>query len=389
MCPVRVLIVDDSVVIRKVLSEALASDPEVQVAATAPDGSIALSKISLVNPDIVTLDVEMPGMSGLETLIAIRKLYPRLPVIMFSTLTERGAAISLEALSLGANDCVTKPQGNQSVEETRARICGDLIPKVKELCLKRAPDAQKHKARAQPAKLGPRAGTTVRAQIVAIGTSTGGPNALAALLPALAGNFPAPVVVVQHMPPLFTRLLAERLNKQSAVSVHEGVAGTALVPGRVWIAPGDYHMKVAQQNDAVRLVTTQDPPQNSCRPSVDVLFESVAKVYGNGALAVVLTGMGSDGARGAQRIHEAGGQVIVQDEATSIVWGMPGQVAAAGLADAILPLEAIATELACRTAPLISQLAAKRTNPVSDDSSHKIGPAAVNGPSTTKPDKEA
>jgi two-component system, chemotaxis family, protein-glutamate methylesterase/glutaminase len=192
MCPVRVLIVDDSVVIRKVLGEALASDPEVQVAATAPDGSIALSKIALVNPDIVTLDVEMPGMSGLETLIAIRRLYPRLPVIMFSTLTERGAAISLEALSLGANDCVTKPQGNQSVEETRARICGDLIPKVKELCLKRVPDAQKQKARAQSPKLAPRAGTTVRAQIVAIGTSTGGPNALAAAWSRAISNLRLP-----------------------------------------------------------------------------------------------------------------------------------------------------------------------------------------------------
>lgn len=387
MSPVRVLIVDDSVVIRKVLSEALTSDPEIQVAATARDGTIALSKIPLVNPDIVTLDVEMPGMSGLETLIAIRKLHPRLPVIMFSTLTERGAAITLEALSLGADDCVTKPQGNQSVEETRARICGDLIPKVKELCVKRLPDTHTQKTWTQAAKSVPRAGgKPVRAHIVAIGTSTGGPNALATLLPALADDFPVPVVVVQHMPALFTRLLAERLNKQSAVSVHEGIPGTALAPGHVWIAPGNYHMKVARQDQAVRLVTTQDPPQNSCRPSVDVLFESVAQVYGDSALAVVLTGMGSDGARGAQRIHEAGGQVIVQDEATSVVWGMPGQVAAGGLADAILPLDAIAAELARRTAPLISQLVAKRANPATSNSADQIEPSAVHAPLTTKHD---
>jgi two-component system, chemotaxis family, protein-glutamate methylesterase/glutaminase len=192
-------------------------------------------------------------------------------------------------------------------------------------------------------------------EVVAIGSSTGGPNALAVLLPALAKQFPVPIVVVQHMPPLFTRLLAERLNKQSSIAVHEGKEGELLNAGYVWIAPGDFHMKVVREKQAaVRTTMNQDPPQNSCRPSVDVLFESVAEVFGANTLAVVLTGMGSDGVRGAQLIREAGGQVIVQDEATSVVWGMPGSVAAAGLAEGIFPLNEIAGELERRTGRLVN-----------------------------------
>jgi two-component system, chemotaxis family, protein-glutamate methylesterase/glutaminase len=262
---IRVLVVDDSVVIRKVLQEVLATDSEIEIGGTAADGSIALSKIALVNPDLITLDVEMPGMSGLETLIAIRKLYPKLPVIMFSTLTERGAATTLEALSLGASDCVTKPQGAGSIDETRARIRSDLVPKVKELCRKSRPAAMPAPPRVESKRLVlPKLNQIpFRVEVVAIGTSTGGPNALAALLPALDQNFPVPIVVVQHMPPLFTRLLAERLNKQSVVSVHEGVEGAVLTAGNVWIAPGDYHMTVTRKGESVQLMMNQGPPQNS------------------------------------------------------------------------------------------------------------------------------
>jgi len=351
MGAIRVLVVDDSVVIRKVLSEALSADPDIEVAGTAADGGIALSKIPLLNPDLVTLDVEMPGMSGLDTLMAIRKTYPRLPVIMFSTLTERGAATTLEALSLGASDYATKPQNTGSVDGTRARIRSDLIPKVKGLCRKEKTPPPLASPRPEPRKipLATPAPSRQSVEVVAIGTSTGGPNALAAVLPLLPGDFPVPIVIVQHMPPLFTRLLAERLNKQSAVSVHEGNEGDVLQRGHALIAPGDFHMKLAREGSAVRLAMTQDPPQNSCRPSVDVLFESVAQVYGPKALAVVLTGMGSDGVRGAQVITEAGGRVIVQDEATSVVWGMPGQVAAAGLSEGLFPLNQIAGELERRT----------------------------------------
>jgi two-component system, chemotaxis family, protein-glutamate methylesterase/glutaminase len=351
MAGIRVLIVDDSVVIRKVLTEALSSDPGIEIVGSAPDGNIALSKIPQVNPELVTLDVEMPGMSGLETLIAIRKSYPKLPVIMFSTLTERGAVTTLEALSLGASDCVTKPSNVGSVEETRARIRAELIPKVKELCRKGLPDVQPSPVvlPSQAKQGSPARRASGHVDVVAIGTSTGGPNALASVLPALSQNFPVPIVVVQHMPKLFTRLLAERLDKQSSIAVHEGAEGDVLKPGHVWIAPGDFHMTVAREGPAVRLSMNQGPPQNSCRPAVDVLFESVAKVYGANALAVVLTGMGSDGVRGAQLVRDSSGQVIIQDEASSVVWGMPGQVAAAGLAEGIFSLNEIPRELERRT----------------------------------------
>ncbi len=354
MAGIRVLVVDDSVVIRKVLTEALATDAGIEVVGGAADGNIALSKIELLKPDLITLDVEMPGMSGLETLIAIRKIHPKLPVIMFSTLTERGAATTLEALSLGASDCVTKPQSSANSDETRARIRSDLIPKVKALGLKEKiaqppPAPVRESTKPLPVR---RSALPERIDVVAIGTSTGGPNALAVLLPALTRDFPVPIVLVQHMPPLFTRLLAERLGKQSAIAIHEGVDGEVLQPGHVWIAPGDFHMTVRREGQKVRLAMNQDPPQNSCRPSVNVLFESVAAIYGANTLAVVLTGMGADGQRGAQLIREAGGQVIVQDEATSVVWGMPGAVATAGLAQGVFPLHEIAGELQRRTGRL-------------------------------------
>ncbi len=372
MAGIRVLVVDDSVVIRKVLTEALATDVGIEVVGGAADGNIALSKIELLKPDLITLDVEMPGMSGLETLIAIRKIHPKLPVIMFSTLTERGAATTLEALSLGASDCVTKPQSSANIDETRARIRSDLIPKVKALGLKEkvaqlAPSLVRESTKPFPVR---RSALPERIDVVAIGTSTGGPNALAVLLPALTRDFPVPIVVVQHMPPLFTRLLAERLGKQSAIAIHEGVDGEVLQPGHVWIAPGDFHMTVRREVQKVRLAMNQDPPQNSCRPSVNVLFESVAAIYGANTLAVVLTGMGADGQRGAQLIREAGGQVIVQDEATSVVWGMPGVVAAAGLAQGVFPLHEIAGELQRRT----SRLAAF-SQPPRSESSDGVQPA--------------
>jgi two-component system chemotaxis response regulator CheB len=193
-----------------------------------------------------------------------------------------------------------------------------------------------------------------RIDILAIGTSTGGPNALAEMVPGLPGNFPVPVVVVQHMPPVFTRLLAERLNARSPLSVHEAVAGARLEPGHVWVAPGNYHMTVVRKGREVVLDLNQDPPENSCRPAVDVLFRSVAHTYASHSLAVVMTGMGSDGMRGARSIHDAGGQILVQDEATSVVWGMPGSVAGLGLADQIRPLKQIAPEVVRRVTSSIA-----------------------------------
>jgi len=349
MPPIRILLVDDSVVIRKVLSEALAADPEIEVAGAAADGNIALAKIPQVRPDLVTLDVEMPCRSGIETLVEIRKLYPKLPVIMFSTLTERGAAVTLDALTLGASDYVTKPSNTGSVEQTRAKIQAELIPKIKALCRRSvappsAPSVTSKPApRSQPAF---RPGPAARIDVLAIGTSTGGPNALAEVLPRLPKDLRVPVVIVQHMPPLFTRFLADRLDKQCSIRIKEGAAGSVLKPGEAWIAPGDFHMQVTRGEDkGVHLKMNQDPPENSCRPAVDVLFRSVARTYGPNVLAVVLTGMGSDGVRGSEEIKSAGGQVLVQDEASSVVWGMPGQVAAAGCADGIYPLKEMAGEI--------------------------------------------
>jgi two-component system, chemotaxis family, protein-glutamate methylesterase/glutaminase len=353
MPPIRILIVDDSVVIRKVLSDALASDPTVTVAGTASDGRIALAKITQLHPDLVTLDVEMPNLSGLETIAEIRKLQPKLPIIMFSTLTERGASTTLDALALGASDYVTKPSNTGSLEVTIARIRQELLPKIKALCASRQPSDKKIAFPVSNTKQGISQQTypphpAARIDILAIGTSTGGPNALAELLPAIPMDLPVPIIIVQHMPPLFTRLLAERLNKQAAISVHEGEAGKKIEPGHAWIAPGNYHMTLERQGTAVQLNLNQEPPENSCRPAVDQLFRSVSSVFGPNVLAVVLTGMGSDGVQGAQHIRERGGQVFIQDEESSVVWGMPGQVAAAGLADATYPLSQMASEIVRR-----------------------------------------
>jgi two-component system, chemotaxis family, protein-glutamate methylesterase/glutaminase len=352
MPPIRVLIIDDSVVIRKVLCDALAVDPAIEVAGTAPDGRIGLAKIAQLHPDLVTLDVEMPVLSGLETLAEIRKLYRKLPVIMFSTLTERGASTTLDALALGASDYVTKPSNTGSLELTLSKIREELIPKVKALCTPQggeqwpAPRASPEATRIAAAAASAHGAS--RIDILAIGTSTGGPNALAEVLPAIPGNFPVPIVIVQHMPPLFTRLLAERLNKQSALTIHEGAVGATLEAGHAWIAPGDHHMVVGRQGTSVRLALNHEPPENSCRPAVDVLFRSVAATFGANALAVVLTGMGADGVRGCEVIRQHGGQVLVQDEESSVVWGMPGQVAAAGYADGVFPLSAMAGEIGRR-----------------------------------------
>ncbi|MGH9744893.1 MAG: protein-glutamate methylesterase/protein-glutamine glutaminase [Candidatus Acidiferrales bacterium] len=351
MNPIRILVVDDSVVIRKLLSDTLAQDPELQVVGTAGNGRIGLAKIPQLNPDLITLDIEMPEMNGLEALAEIRKLYPKIPVIMFSTLTERGAAATLEALSLGASDYATKPSNTGSPLVAIQQIRAELIPKVKALFAHRAaakPSGQKsHPQPVRPAPR-PRTPSSRRIEIVAIGTSTGGPNALAEVLPQIPADFPLPIVVVQHMPPIFTRFLAERLAAKSAIAIEEGSAGVTLRPGHAWIAPGNYHMTVTGTTLEKRINLNQGPPENSCRPAVDVLFRSVAAAYGPSVLGVVMTGMGSDGVLGSQKIREAGGDVIVQDEASSVVWGMPGLVYGAGEADGVYPLNQLAGEITRR-----------------------------------------
>lgn len=348
MPPIRILVVDDSVVVRKLLTDALASCPEVVVAGTASNGSIALLKIPQLNPDVITLDIEMPGMNGLETLAEIRKSYPKLPVIMFSTLTERGASITLEALSLGASDYVTKPTNSESLGAAMDHVRRELVAKITSLAARRTPGvvAAPVVPVARPKPNGK------KVDILAIGSSTGGPNALGEILPKLPKDLPVPIVIVQHMPPLFTKLLAERLNSRSQIKVREAEEEKVLEPGVAWIAPGDYHMTVERKGvNSLALSLNQDPQENYCRPAVDVLFRSVAQLSGINALSVVLTGMGSDGTRGAERIREVGGEVLIQDEATSVVWGMPGSIAAAGLADAVYPIGRLANEITRRIQP--------------------------------------
>jgi two-component system chemotaxis response regulator CheB len=346
----KVLIVDDAMLIRRLVSEAIAADAAIEVVGEAANGRIALQKIAQLTPDLVTLDIEMPEMDGLTTLRAIRKTYPRLPVVMFSASTERGAADTLEALHIGASDYVTKPSSTAGKSVAQQRISEDLVPKIRSLCrVGAASPASAGMATApRPFSMRP-LGTATRADVVAIGVSTGGPNALAAVLSALPNDFPAPIILVQHMQNLFTRFLADRLNTQTGLNVIEAADGQPLQPGTVYVAPGDFHLTVRRQPGQIVAVLGQEPPEHSHRPAADVLFRSVAEVYGSRALGLVLTGMGEDGRRGSEEIVRAGGRVIVQDEASSVVWEMAGRVANAGLADAVLPLTAIAGELVRRT----------------------------------------
>lgn len=357
MSKIRVLIVDDAVVIRRLVSDVLATDADIEVVGTAANGRIALQKIPQCNPDVVTMDVEMPDLNGIETVRELRKTWPKLPVIMFSTLTERGGAATLDALAAGASDYATKPANVGSVTAGLETVRQDLIPKIKALAGRQVLPPPAATPRPQPVRPAPRpamptptSAPATGIEMLAIGVSTGGPNALAELMPALPASFPVPIVIVQHMPPMFTRLLAERLNAQSALTVVEGQAGMKLQPGWAYIAPGDFHMVVERKAMGAVLALTQAPPENSCRPAVDVLFRSVVEQYHGHTLGVILTGMGQDGLRGCELIREAGGQVVVQDEQSSVVWGMPGFVARAGLADRVLPLNMIAPELVRRTA---------------------------------------
>src|SRR5262245_359492 len=312
MPKIRVLVVDDAVVIRRLVSDVLNAEPDFEVAGAAANGRIALQKIPQCNPDVVTLDIEMPEMDGLATLRELRRQYPVLPVIMFSTLTERGATATLDALTLGASDYVTKPANVGSVAAAIERIRAEMVPKIKGLCRRQDPAAAappkvslvpppaapipKAPITARPATLAPAALTLGRAvDVVAIGVSTGGPNALADLIPALDANLGVPILITQHMPAVFTRFLADRLNQKAPFTVVEGADGMAVRPGEVYVAPGDFHMTVRRAGRDVTLALNQAPPENSCRPAVDVMMRSMPAVYGSRVLAVILTGMGQDG----------------------------------------------------------------------------------------------
>jgi len=363
----RILIVDDSAVMRSLLRSVVSADAALEVAGTAGDGQSALSSIGVVRPDLILLDVEMPVMDGLVTLRELRKRGYRMPVIMCSSLTQRGAKVTLEALACGASDYVAKPSGQVNREAAIRALGQDLTPKILALTgqdqtaiqkpgpgLNQAPPRPilPGLARAplflplgQPPRLQP---INSNPTVLAIGVSTGGPAALDLLLPMLPANFPLPVLIVQHMPELFTRLFAERLDGRCKLRVREAQEGDTVRPGTIAIARGNWHMEVlaaARVGQPATLHLTQGPAENHCRPAVDVLFRSVAAVYGAGTLAVVLTGMGSDGMLGCRIIREQGGAVLAQDQASSTVWGMPGAVTNAGLAHKVLSLGDVVPEI--------------------------------------------
>lgn len=343
----RVLIVDDAVVIRKILTGLLSSDYEIEVVGTAANGLIALAKVPQLNPDVVILDIEMPEMNGLETLKAIRKDYPNLPVIILSSLTEFGASTTLEALSNGANDYIAKPtSANESVIAVQ-QVRDELIAKIKTLSKFKCGNSSVVMDRNKTDKLASLP-SNKGVGVLAIGVSTGGPSALAELFSLLPKDIPVPIVLVQHMPPIFTKYLAQSLSSKTNIQVKEATEGEVLEPGQCWIAPGGYHMFVERVGSQVCVKTNQQAPENSCRPAVDVLFRSVANIYQDKTLALIMTGMGQDGLVGCKQIHQAGGQIIVQDESSSTVWGMPGAIVKAGLADKVLPLSDLAMEIVSR-----------------------------------------
>ena len=338
--------VDDSAVIRHLVTIALGSDPGIEVVGTAPDGQVAIEETRRLMPDAITLDVEMPVLDGLGALRVIREEQPRLPVIMFSTVTEKGAAKTLEALSLGASDYVTKPSQVGSIQESVRSVRDQLVPKIKALCGIRAVAAGVPRTQHVPLVLpdGP-AAPLQRVDVLAIGCSTGGPDALAHLVSVLPADLPVPVVVVQHMPPVFTKMFAERLDKASPLQVHEAVDGQPLLPGHVLIAPGDFHLRVVRDTGTVFAALDAGPAENFCRPAVDALFRSVSEVYAARGVGIVLTGMGQDGLIGCELLRSVGAEVLVQDEESSVVWGMPGAVANAGLAHAVVPLSGLAARI--------------------------------------------
>ncbi len=338
---IRVLIVDDSVVIRRMLTKELSEHGDIEVVGSVANGAIALDRIPHCRPDVITLDLEMPVMDGMETLRSLRKLYPEIRVIMFSCLTERGASATIEALSSGADDYVAKTPQIGGVDSPVAAIRSDLLRKIRQFFVCREFNAPQPTLPPRPQ---PRYSGAAK-KVVVIGVSTGGPNALAELLPRFPGDFPLPILIVQHMPPAFTRSLAERLNAMTELQVQEAYDGAAIASGEVLIAPGDYHMTLRRTGAGVSIKLNQDPHENSCRPSVDVMFRSSAETYGGAAIAVMLTGMGTDGLRGTAELHKSGAYVIAQDEASSVVWGMPGAVVNAGLADATVHLNDIAGEV--------------------------------------------
>lgn len=357
--PLRVLVADDSSLFRRAVAEALGSLPDVEVVGSSPNGRLALQKVADLKPDLLTLDIEMPEMDGLAVLEALRQMGSTTSVIVISALTLRGGRLTMQALEKGAFDFITKPQGKSS-EESRATLVRELGPRLRALghrreirsllqpgllpsSASRAPTPPPLSAGKVPFRVERSATMRVsRPEVVLIGVSTGGPAALVRVLPQLPKDLGVPVVIVQHMPPVFTQSLAESLASKCSLQVREAGDGEKLEAGTVLIAPGGRQLKLCAGADAVRTQITDDPPENNCRPAVDYLFRSAANHLPGRAMAVILTGMGNDGTLGLRLLRRHGCFTIAQDEATSVVFGMPKAAIEAGLVDAVLPIDAIA-----------------------------------------------
>lgn len=340
---IRVMVVDDSAVVRGLVSRWVNEDPGIEIVGRSANGLLALSEIVKCSPDVVILDIEMPEMDGMTALPELLKLKPGVKIIMSSTLTRKNAEVSMKALLLGATDYIPKPESNRGIT-TSLDFRTELLRKIKAMVPRKAvispaPGAGPARAVTAPSL---RSFSPIVPRILAIGSSTGGPQALDQLMHDIAPAITRiPVVITQHMPPTFTVILAERLARASGRPAKEGEDGENIIPGTIYVAPGGFHMSLEQVNGAYVLSVKDGPLINYCKPSVEPLFESVARIYGRATLALVLTGMGNDGAGGATMIADAGGSVIAQDEATSVVWGMPAAALQAGACATVLPLDEI------------------------------------------------
>jgi two-component system chemotaxis response regulator CheB len=356
---IRVMIVDDSVVIRTILTRWLSEAMGFEIVAAHRTGRGAVEDVARARPHVVVLDIEMPDMDGLTALPLLLKATPGVAVLMASALTRRNAEVSLRCLAMGAADYVAKPEASQTGHEeyrrgliAKVRGLGEAVlrredrrpalrvaPRIAAVTPVQAPQAAAPAAMRKP--------SAVRPKALAIGSSTGGPKALETVLISLGAQIASvPVIITQHMPATFTAVLAEHLGRATGRPAHEAVDGETLQPGVIYVAPGGRHLKVTRRGGSAVIVLSDDPPENFCRPSVDPMFRSAAEVYGPALLAVVLTGMGSDGAASSRAVVGAGGTVIAQDEATSVVWGMPGATVAAGSCSAVLPLQSIGPKIA-------------------------------------------
>lgn len=360
--PIRVMLCDDSGTMRRLIKKSIELDPGIKVVAEAKHGKECVSMLPKVRPDAVILDVEMPVMDGIDTVKAIRKIEKSLPIIMFSSLTSKGAEATFDAMQAGANSFATKPQATGHVDGAFKQVKESLIPQLKSLTrrkpvsragiISKAPKAAKKEKQATSiSDDSARSNVSsiripTRTDIIAIGVSTGGPDALEEVLSQLPKKFGKPIVITQHMPAVFTKMLAQRLSDKTGLDVREAEQGQMLRPDQILIAPGDFHLEFQRKGTAVHVSLTQEPPENSCRPAVDPMFRSIARIYGQRALGIVLTGMGRDGTDGAQALKAAGAQIYVQDESTSTVWGMPRKVFEAGFADRVMPLDEIGKTIA-------------------------------------------